>query len=1110
IKEDLQKETSSVIDRQEVLDHVSEEEARRGTLEIDKDSFKDDERANLLKLEEMLSKRVIHQEEAIRLMSENVRIGRAGLKDPKAPLASFVFAGPTGVGKTQLTKTLAEVLGMQHLRIDMSEYQTKADVARLIGAPPGYVSYDEKSEGFLFEHMKRYPKSLVVFDEADKAYFEIFNVLLQVMEDGRLTSNKGNTIYFNEAIIVLTTNLGMQVFIEKDGERIKISLMDKMEEAIRSRDAEKISAFKKAMTDQIMAVARKFFRPEFLNRLDGFVIFNPLELDLLNQIAAIFLKETIAAFESQQGVHLVIGQNDSEREEIYTYLVNLGYSPEYGARPIKKDAIEKKFETPLSQFVIKNQGRIKKGDTIAARLVEGEIAFEIKETQEKDFLKEIPEKDREILQGISEFLTRRPTETISYEDLEEIFGFRTEVGVKEGEGISFSDKAKEVVLDNVDFYKKDERAIEAREEIAGEIAEEDLAKRIKAWIKFVVQLAKMASLEAYLYREEKRVIKGFYERRKNEYRDETALSFEKIMDSCPLTLKWEIENNVLKIAVIFDARLTRYLARKLFTTEYADKEDIERKAPRNLMEFLLSSNELKKAGAEVNFSAGEKTSLWLKIRLPEPVVEKPEAGIPAEETAQLKEKRQKLARLKAREAELEEGIKLGRLAGQGKIIGLDKRPVKRSVGGWIWSVAFSPNNKSVLVGSEEGKGSFRIYNLARDKKGRIVGLDKKLIKRIIGESVRSLAFSSDNKAILVGTIDGFRIYNLVCDRKGRIIRMDRNPIACSVGGWIWSAAFSSDNKAIIVGRMDRFRLYNLARDKKGRIVSLDDEPIEGPVFGVARSVAFSFDNKVILVGTDDNSFQLYNLARDESGRIVGLDEKPIERSAGGQVRSGVISSDNKAILVGSEDGPFRLYNLEHDENGRIVRLDGEPIEGSVGGGVWSVAFSSDNKAILVGSKDGPFRLYNLEYDENGRIARLDGEPIEGSVSGRVRSVAFSFDNKAIMVGSDNDTSFQIYNLERDGRAAAEEGGSRNGEELKDVKAQIANLRKRSRSYQSAKPPNKESQDLKNNSRGLKVNWPRFGQRRASRSNPNPRRRSLPGSPPHPPRRRKLRLRQQRA
>lgn len=287
------------------------------------------EREKLLHLEEELHRRVIGQEEAIRAVSDAVRRSRAGLQDPKRPIASFIFLGTTGVGKTELAKALAEYLFNDETmmtRIDMSEYQEKFSVSRLIGAPPGYVGYDEG--GQLTEAVRRKPYSVVLFDEIEKAHPDIFNILLQVLDDGRLTDNKGRTVNFKNTIIIMTSNLGSSMIreeIEKNGGK----LTDEQLESLRKT---------------VFNMMKQTIRPEFLNRIDETIMFLPLTKDEIADVVRLQINALKKMLE-QQGLSIEV------TDGAINLLAEAGFDPEFGARPVKR-AIQNHVLNDLSRRIL--------------------------------------------------------------------------------------------------------------------------------------------------------------------------------------------------------------------------------------------------------------------------------------------------------------------------------------------------------------------------------------------------------------------------------------------------------------------------------------------------------------------------------------------------------------------------------------------------------------------------------------------------------------------------------------------------------------------------------------------------------------------------------------
>lgn len=300
------------------------------------------ESALLLRLEDTLHERLIGQDEAVKSVARAMRRARAGLHNPNRPIASFIFAGPTGVGKTELTKALAaQVFGSEEamIRLDMSEYMERSTVSKLIGSPPGFVGYEEG--GQLTEAVRRRPYTVVLFDEIEKAHPDVFNVLLQLLEDGRLTDAKGRTVHFNNTLIILTSNIGSKV-IEKGGGRLGFE--------IGANDGDgRYQQIRSLVTEEM----KQFFRPEFINRLDDIIVFRQLERDEVKQIAELLLKE-IRDRLAEQGMGLEL--TDAFKEQ----LVEEGYNPSYGARPLRR-AIARLLEDALAEAIL--AGNLKAGDT---------------------------------------------------------------------------------------------------------------------------------------------------------------------------------------------------------------------------------------------------------------------------------------------------------------------------------------------------------------------------------------------------------------------------------------------------------------------------------------------------------------------------------------------------------------------------------------------------------------------------------------------------------------------------------------------------------------------------------------------------------------------------
>lgn len=352
--------------RVEKLDPVEQEWLKRkgtGTIEVTTDDvaevvskmtgvpvteLREEEKERLLQLESALHKRVVGQDEAVKAVSEAVRRARVGLKDPNKPIASFLFLGPTGVGKTELSKALAEfIFGDEEaiVRLDMSEYMESHSVSKLIGSPPGYVGYEEG--GQLTERIRRHPYSVVLLDEIEKAHPDIFNILLQILDDGRLTDAQGRTIDFRNTIIIATSNLGSELIL--DYLRKKVKKVGEWEE----------------LKERLFENLKSHFRPEFLNRLDEVIIFQSLDRVQLQQISELLMNR-VCQLIAGQGMQLCFDPS------VVEYIADIGYEPEFGARPMKR-AIQREIENPLSTLLL--EGKFKEGDKIKVGVKNGKVVF---------------------------------------------------------------------------------------------------------------------------------------------------------------------------------------------------------------------------------------------------------------------------------------------------------------------------------------------------------------------------------------------------------------------------------------------------------------------------------------------------------------------------------------------------------------------------------------------------------------------------------------------------------------------------------------------------------------------------------------------------------------
>jgi ATP-dependent Clp protease ATP-binding subunit ClpC len=316
--------------------------------------LEEQESAKLLRMEEELHKRVIGQEEAISAISRSIRRSRAGVADPKRPIGSFIFLGPTGVGKTEMARALAEFLFEDEntmIRIDMSEYMEKFAVSRLVGAPPGYIGHDEG--GQLTEKVRRNPYSVILFDEVEKAHPDVFNILLQVLEDGRLTDNNGRVVDFKNTVVIMTSNLGARLIDKGSGLGFQASGPEMQQTDIK---------------DKVMAEVKRAFNPEFLNRVDEVIVFHNLEKFHLEQIVDLLVNRVRARL-TEKKIELELENRVKE------FLIEKGFNPQMGARPLKR-AIQKYIEDPLAEMILR--GEIKDEKHVVAVLGNESVKFEVK------------------------------------------------------------------------------------------------------------------------------------------------------------------------------------------------------------------------------------------------------------------------------------------------------------------------------------------------------------------------------------------------------------------------------------------------------------------------------------------------------------------------------------------------------------------------------------------------------------------------------------------------------------------------------------------------------------------------------------------------------------
>ena len=350
IRTKWQKEKTSrklVVGEGEIADVVS------GWTKIPVRKLEEEESERLKKLESILHERVVGQDEAVTAVARAIRRGRVGLKDPKRPIGSFLFLGPTGVGKTELCKALAEAMfGTENalIRVDMSEYMEKHSVSKMIGSPPGYVGYDEG--GQLSEKVRRHPYSVILFDEIEKAHPDVFNILLQVLDDGHITDAQGRKIDFKNTILIMTSNAGAESIISPK----RLGFASKDDEGERY----------KLMKDRVMEEVKRMFKPEFINRIDEIMVFHPLNQEHMKEIVSIMLRTIVKRTARQMNLDLEV------KEDAKAFLVEKGYDEKYGARPLRR-AIQNHLEDKLAEAIL--DGSVKAGEPVVVNVEDGALKF---------------------------------------------------------------------------------------------------------------------------------------------------------------------------------------------------------------------------------------------------------------------------------------------------------------------------------------------------------------------------------------------------------------------------------------------------------------------------------------------------------------------------------------------------------------------------------------------------------------------------------------------------------------------------------------------------------------------------------------------------------------
>jgi ATP-dependent Clp protease ATP-binding subunit ClpC len=357
LKERLEKEEKEWKDTHSKSHHVvnSDEiaDVLAATTGVPVKRLQQEESARLMKMEDTIHERVIGQDAAVKTVSKAIRRGRVGLKNPNRPIGSFLFLGPTGVGKTHLCRALAEILfGDENaiIRVDMSEFMEKHNVSRLIGSPPGYVGYDEG--GQLSDRVRRKPYSVILFDEVEKAHPDVFNILLQVLDDGHITDSQGRKINFKNTVIIMTSNAGARSIVNPK----KLGFVSDNDKDRSYEDMKKL----------VMDEVKNLFRPEFINRIDDIIVFHPLDNDDIQKITRLMLDETAARIRKNMDIDLIY------TNELVEHISSEGYDQMYGARPLRR-AIQNKIEDELAEAIL--EGRFKEGNKVRGDFIDGKVVF---------------------------------------------------------------------------------------------------------------------------------------------------------------------------------------------------------------------------------------------------------------------------------------------------------------------------------------------------------------------------------------------------------------------------------------------------------------------------------------------------------------------------------------------------------------------------------------------------------------------------------------------------------------------------------------------------------------------------------------------------------------
>jgi ATP-dependent Clp protease ATP-binding subunit ClpA/WD40 repeat protein len=618
-----------IISKEELDREILKQERARIALkesgEIDIQSIDTNPEDRALALESVLGSKVFGQEGAIKKVSSAVKINTAGLRSRKQPIGSFLYGGPTGVGKTETAKQTAKAMGMRYLRIDMSEFKSKEDIWRLIGAPRGYIGWDS-GEGTFIDWMRKYPRSIILFDEVEKGHPDILNILLQILEDGILTSNRGRQVDFSESIIFMTTNRGVKEEVTNPvtGKRETIfDMYPEMEEVYKEGNLEKIEEFNTKMAERVNESIKAFFRPELLNRLDGIEVFMPFKKEELTPIAKKLLKVRIEQLEETHGVKVDIGEDSLTPAS--KALVEAGFSPKSGAREIER--VSKEWVTRAISPILKE---IRNGGTdirIEFKWQDGGMVFI---TESKEDANALSEKTAERAVDLLRYLQNLKGDRVTVKDLKELF-YPMDVKAKgQGDNVPFTGNAKIKTVQEASPTKND-RSVDGiiDESVIMRLDDEKTRQSIIEWLKEAIGLSKRINLWRYMWEKDRKEVRGYWELDKrgikqlfDEYNGEEGLGDKKI-EVLFEKLSLRDEDEAISLGIRFNSSIGRELERLLIETRYISEDDIRQKLHTNkgLQGFAIAVFKLKQAGIAVGFGIqNDSTVFWIKIPAKIPAV----------------------------------------------------------------------------------------------------------------------------------------------------------------------------------------------------------------------------------------------------------------------------------------------------------------------------------------------------------------------------------------------------------------------------------------------------------------------------------------------------------